>query len=35
VRGLNQHCDQIPFSLALGPALGLRFERVEILIVVA
>jgi hypothetical protein len=35
MRGLNEHGHQIAFPLALGPALGLRVERAEILIIVA
>jgi len=34
VRGLNEHPHQIAFPLALRPALGIRVEHVEILIVV-
>jgi hypothetical protein len=33
VRGLNEHPHQIEFPLALRPALGIRVQHVEILIV--
>jgi hypothetical protein len=33
VRGFNEHPDQIEFPLALRPALGIRVQHVEILIV--
>jgi hypothetical protein len=33
--GLDEHRHQIAFPLALGPTLGLRVERVEILILAA